>query len=144
MTLKLYYAPGACSFVPHTLLEATGAPFEPAIVKLHKGEQQSPEYRAINPRGQVPVLVDDGQVITQIVAIIGYLVPRFVIGLASDTVWANIPARMADAALPLLIGLELLLLGGALGIFAGSGMVRRRRRWNAPINTYRYTQDRWG
>ncbi len=66
MTLKLYFAPGACSFVPHTLLEASGAPFEPVMVKLHKGEQQSPEYRAINPRGQVPVLVDDGQVITQI------------------------------------------------------------------------------
>lgn len=79
-----------------------------------------------------------------VVAIIGYVVPRFIIGLASDSVWANIPARMADAALPLLIGLEMLLLGGALGIFAGSGMVRRRRRWNAPINTYRYTQDRWG
>jgi glutathione S-transferase len=77
MTLKLYFAPGACSFVPHTLLEATQAPFEPEMVKLHKGEQQSPEYRAINPRAQVPVLVDDGQVITQILAIIGYLHDRF-------------------------------------------------------------------
>ena len=28
MTLKLYYAPGACSFAPHTLLEASGAAFE--------------------------------------------------------------------------------------------------------------------
>jgi glutathione S-transferase len=26
MTLKLYFAPGACSFVPHTLLEASGEP----------------------------------------------------------------------------------------------------------------------
>jgi glutathione S-transferase len=58
MTLKLYFAPGACSFVPHVLLEASGAAFEPVMVKLHKGEQQSPEYRAINPRAQVPVLVD--------------------------------------------------------------------------------------
>ena len=77
MTLKLYFAPGACSFVPHTLLEASGVPFEPVMVKLHKGEQLSPEYRAINPRGQVPVLVDDGEVITQILAIIGYLHDRF-------------------------------------------------------------------
>jgi hypothetical protein len=58
MTLKLYFAPGACSFVPHTLLEASGAPFEPVMVKLHKGEQNSPAFRAVNPRGQVPVLVD--------------------------------------------------------------------------------------
>jgi glutathione S-transferase len=77
MTLKLYFAPGACSFVPHALLETAGAPFEPVMVKLHKGEQQSPEYRAINPRGQVPVLVDGGEVITQILAIITWLDHRF-------------------------------------------------------------------
>jgi glutathione S-transferase len=77
MTLKLYFAPGACSFVPHTLLEASGAPFEPALVKLHKGENHTPEYKAINPRGQVPVLVDDGDVITQIVAIVSHLDARF-------------------------------------------------------------------
>ncbi len=80
-----------------------------------------------------------------VVALLGYVAPKFVVGLASESVWANIPGHMADAALPLLIGLELVLIGGALGIFAGSGMVKRRRRWNAPINTYRYTQDRgWG
>lgn len=77
MSLKLYFAPGACSFVPHALLEASGAPFEAAMVKLHKGEQNSPEYLALNPRGQVPVLVDDGEVITQIVAIVTWLDQRF-------------------------------------------------------------------
>ncbi len=75
--MKLYFAPGACSFVPHTLLEAAGEPFEPVLVKLHKQENLSPEYKAINPRGQVPVLVDGGEVITQIVAITGYLAERF-------------------------------------------------------------------
>lgn len=77
MTLKLYFAPGACSFVPHTLLEATGEAFEPVMVKIHKQENHGPEYKAINPRAQVPVLVDGGEVITQIVAIIGYLADRF-------------------------------------------------------------------
>ena len=77
MTLKLYFSPGACSFVPHALLETAGVPFEPVLVKLHKGEQQTPEYRAINPRGQVPVLVDGSEVITQIIAIVSYLDGRF-------------------------------------------------------------------
>lgn len=77
MTLKLYFSPGACSFVPHTLLETAGAAFEPVLVKLHKGEQDSPEYRAVNPRGQVPVLVDGDVVLTQIVAIVGYLDAKF-------------------------------------------------------------------
>jgi glutathione S-transferase len=67
MSLKLFFAPGACSFVPHAMLELAGVEFEPMSVKLHKGEQRSAEYLALNPRGQVPVLVDDGEVITQIV-----------------------------------------------------------------------------
>jgi glutathione S-transferase len=77
MSLKLYFSPGACSFVPHVLLQLSGAPFEPTMVKLHKGEQYGEAYKAINPRGQVPVLVDDGKVITQIVAIILYLDQKF-------------------------------------------------------------------
>lgn len=77
MSLQLYYAPGACSFVPHAALELAGASFEPVLVKLHKGEQRTPEFLALNPRGQVPVLVDDGQAITQIVAIGLHLEARF-------------------------------------------------------------------
>ena len=77
MSLKLYFAPGACSFVPHTLLEVAGAEFEPCLVKLHKGEQYEAAYKALNPRSQVPVLVDGDQVITQILAIITYLDLKF-------------------------------------------------------------------
>jgi glutathione S-transferase len=51
----------------------SGAAFEPSMVKLHKGEQNSDDYKAINPRGQVPVLVNNGQAVTQIVAIVLHL-----------------------------------------------------------------------
>ncbi len=77
MSIQLYFAPGACSFVPHLMLEKAGVPFEPIMVKLHKGEQLTPEFKAINPNGQVPVLVDDGEVLTQILALVGYLDKRF-------------------------------------------------------------------
>lgn len=73
MSMKLYYAPGACSFVPHVLLEMSGANFEPTLVKLHKGEQYNEDYKLLNPRSQVPVLVHDANVITQIVAITQYV-----------------------------------------------------------------------
>jgi glutathione S-transferase len=73
MTLKLYFAPGACSFVPHTMLEASGEAFEPVMVKIHKRENYDAPFKQINPRSQVPVLVHGDEVITQIVAIASYL-----------------------------------------------------------------------
>lgn len=73
MSLKLYFSPGACSFVPHALLEMAGATFETQLVKLAAGEQKTPEYLALNPRGQVPVLVIDGAPLTQLVAIVNYI-----------------------------------------------------------------------
>ena len=73
MALRLYFSHGACSFVPHCLLELAGTPFEPVMIKLHKGEHRTPEFRAINPQGQVPVLVDGEHVLTQLLAITVYL-----------------------------------------------------------------------
>tara|TARA_R110002049_G_scaffold54520_1_gene151698 strand:- start:37 stop:687 length:651 start_codon:yes stop_codon:yes gene_type:complete len=74
---ELYFAPGACSFVPHVGLEvirtATGDDFTAHLLKLHKGEHLTPEYKALNPAGQVPLLVANGEPITQITAIAVYL-----------------------------------------------------------------------
>ena len=97
MNLELYFAPGACSFVPHVSLEAikaaTGQAFEPKLVKLHKGEQRTPEYLAMNPNGQVPVLVVDGKPLNQIVAICEFLDRGFPkAGLLPAEPWARAQA----------------------------------------------------
>jgi glutathione S-transferase len=94
MNLELYFAPGACSFVPHVALEcikaATGQGFEPKLVKLHKAEHKTPEYLALNPNGQVPVLVVDGKPLTQIVAICDFLDRSFpAAGLLPAEPWAR-------------------------------------------------------
>ena len=94
MNLELYFAPGACSFVPHVALEAikaaTGQPFEPKLVKLHKGEHRTPEYLAMNPNGQVPVLVADGKPLVQIVAVCDFLDRSFPkAGLLPAEPWAR-------------------------------------------------------
>ena len=57
--MKLYYSPGACSLAPHIALEEVGIAYEPVKVALAKGEQRTPEYLAINPKGRVPVLAGD-------------------------------------------------------------------------------------
>jgi len=97
MKLELYFAPGACSFVPHVALEAiqaaTGQAFEPKLVKLHKGEHKTPEYLAMNPNGQVPVLVADGKPLTQIVAVCEFLDRSFPkAGLLPTEPWARAQA----------------------------------------------------
>ena len=97
MNIELYFAPGACSFVPHVALEAikaaTGQDFEPKLVKLHKGEHRTPEYLAMNPNGQVPVLVAEGRPLTQIVAICDFLDRSFPkAGLLPTDPWARAQA----------------------------------------------------
>lgn len=74
--MKLYYLPGACSMADHIALEWIGQPYEAQAVA--REALQSPEYRKLNPSGQVPALVvEDGWVLTQNVAILNYLMDRF-------------------------------------------------------------------
>ena len=72
MSIKLYYSPGACSLASHITLEETGLPYETQKIDTAAGQQRSPEYLAINPRGRVPTCVVDGHVITENVGIMTY------------------------------------------------------------------------
>jgi glutathione S-transferase len=73
MAMKLYYAPGACSLASHIALEELGMPYEAVKLDLAAGDQRKPEYLALNPRGRVPTLVVDGQVLTENVGVMTYL-----------------------------------------------------------------------
>jgi maleylpyruvate isomerase len=52
-------------------------PFERRVVNLVAREQDAPGFRAVNPLGQVPVLVTDEGTLTQSQAILAYLEDRF-------------------------------------------------------------------
>lgn len=69
--LRLYYLPGACSLVPHTALEWIGVDFDAQAVD--HTIIKSPEYLALNPNGQVPLLQEGSWTLTQNVAILDYL-----------------------------------------------------------------------
>jgi GSH-dependent disulfide-bond oxidoreductase len=40
------------------MLEETGLPYAVHVVDIERGEQPSPEFRALNPNGKIPVIVD--------------------------------------------------------------------------------------
>ena len=69
MQLILYYAPNACSLVPYVSLTEAGAPFEVHPLNFRKSQHMAPEYLQVNPKHKVPVLVIDGEPLTENVAI---------------------------------------------------------------------------
>jgi glutathione S-transferase len=78
MKMKLYHAePAANSLKALIAVHEKALPFESIYVDLHKFEQHSPEFIAINPEGQVPVLIHDGNTITHTTVIGEYLEDAF-------------------------------------------------------------------
>ena len=57
-------------------LEEMALSYELKPVNVRKGEQKSDAFLALNPNGKVPVLVDDGLVLTESAAILVYLAEK--------------------------------------------------------------------
>jgi glutathione S-transferase len=106
MKLTLYYSPGACSLAPHIVLEELGVPYEAVRISTAEGQQRSPEYLRINPRGRVPTLVADGKVLVENVAILAFLGGGFAHkGLWPEKTWdqaqaLSMMAWLADTVHP--------------------------------------------
>jgi glutathione S-transferase len=73
--MKLYISPGACSLSPHIVFREAGIPFDMEAVDLGtKRTKSGKDFKAINPKGSVPVLeLEGGQVLTEGPAIVQYL-----------------------------------------------------------------------
>lgn len=76
--MKLFYKPGACSLSPHIVLREAGLDFSIESVDLAtKKTEMGEDYLRINPKGQVPaLLLDDGSLLTEGVAIVQYLADK--------------------------------------------------------------------
>src|SRR6478736_7103461 len=67
--MKLYFAPRSRATRSRWLLEETGLPYELVRLDLSKREDASPEFLALNPLGQLPVLIDGALTLTEPLAI---------------------------------------------------------------------------
>ena len=76
--LKLYQIiDSTCCMKVRFVLAEKGVTYESVIVKSHQFEQMGDKYRALNPYGFMPTLVDGGDVIIQSSVIQEYLDERF-------------------------------------------------------------------
>ena len=71
--LYLYYSRKSCAYAPHILLHDAGAAFEARHIDFVTGEQNGPEFLAINPKGRVPALVTPDGILTENPAILLYI-----------------------------------------------------------------------
>ena len=72
----LYHVPGNSSLIPHILLEELGWPYELRLIDRANGEDKTPAFRALNPNGLVPVLVDHDVTVYETAAICLHLLDR--------------------------------------------------------------------
>jgi glutathione S-transferase len=75
--LLLYHASPSRSSIVMWMLEEIGEPYDVKLLKLSEGDQQKPDYLAINPMGKVPTLQHKGVTITEVAAICTYLADAF-------------------------------------------------------------------
>lgn len=74
MNLVLYNAPqSTCSQKARITLREKELPFTEKKLDLFKGDQLTPEYKAINPNGVVPSLVHDSDIVIDSSVIMEYL-----------------------------------------------------------------------
>jgi len=73
----IHFAPGTCARVSMIALEEIGVPYQARLVSFVRGDHRSDAYRRLNPKAKVPLLLIDGEPLTETTAILSYLDRRF-------------------------------------------------------------------
>jgi glutathione S-transferase len=70
----LYWSADSGAFVVQAVLEELGQPYRCQVVDTARGEHRTPEFLAVNPMAQVPVLrLPDGTILTESAAMVVHL-----------------------------------------------------------------------
>lgn len=71
--MKLFFAPRTISIAIAAALHEAGLKHELVQLDFASGEQTKPAYHAINPKGRVPALLVDGDILTETGAILEWI-----------------------------------------------------------------------
>lgn len=71
--MRLFYAPNTISIAAVLTLYEADCDFEPVRVDFRHAEQTKAPYLAINPKGRVPTLEVNGQLLTETGALLDYI-----------------------------------------------------------------------
>ena len=71
--IKFYFNAAPNPMKVALFLEEAGLPYEPLPVDTRKGEQHLPAFRAVNPNGKLPALIDGDATVFDSNAILLYL-----------------------------------------------------------------------
>lgn len=74
--LKFYYHPAPNPLKVALFLEEAALPYEVVPIDTRRGEQFTPQYRAINPNSKTPAIDDDGVIVFDSNAILLYLAEK--------------------------------------------------------------------
>jgi glutathione S-transferase len=78
MALTFYYGSGSpYGWKVWLTLEHKQIPYEIKVLSFDRGDLRAPEFLAVNPRGQVPTIVDEGFALWESHAIVEYLEERY-------------------------------------------------------------------
>lgn len=77
MEIALYYAPNTCALAPYVTLSEANANFEVRPLNFRKNEHRSPDYLKLNPKHKVPLLIVEGQILSESVAIQTWIARNF-------------------------------------------------------------------
>jgi len=72
-----YYGVGTCALATHIALEEVGASYEAVRIDMVGGQQRSPDYLKVNPKGRVPALATERGVLTETPALLAFVAQQF-------------------------------------------------------------------
>ena len=74
--MKFYYTPGTVSLAAHIALDMSCINYQAIAVDFAKAEQKGEQFLAINPLGRVPALITGEGVVTEVIAILNYILAQ--------------------------------------------------------------------